>query len=57
MFIDWSYFSIQPGVGADGSDTFTPRALIYDLKANFGSLRRVNALYEQNDDRNNLNLW
>jgi len=36
----------QPGVGADGADTFTPRTVIYDVKENFGTLRQTNALYE-----------
>ncbi|KAF7513908.1 hypothetical protein GJ744_006522 [Endocarpon pusillum] len=34
------------GIGADGSETFTPRTVIYDLKGGFGSLRKYNALYE-----------
>ena len=38
--------SFRPGIGADGSDTYTPRTLIYDLKGGFGTLRRENALYE-----------
>ncbi|QDS77731.1 hypothetical protein FKW77_004446 [Venturia effusa] len=36
----------RPGVAADGTDTFTPRTVIYDLKDNFGTLRQTNALYE-----------
>lgn len=40
----------RPGIGADGSDTFTPRTLIYDLKGAFGSLRRTNALYALQED-------
>lgn len=36
----------RPGIGADGTETFTPRTLIYDLKGGFGSLRKINALYE-----------
>ncbi|KAF2104238.1 protein DML1 [Rhizodiscina lignyota] len=47
----------RPGVGSDGSDTFMPRALVYDLKSNFGSLRKLNALYEASDQGNNSNLW
>jgi len=38
------------GIGADGSETFTPRTVIYDLKGGFGSLRKLNALYEVNDE-------
>ncbi|KAH8731653.1 tubulin domain-containing protein [Phaeosphaeriaceae sp. PMI808] len=44
----------RPGIAPDGSDTFTPRALIYDLKGAFGSMRRINALYEPKDDRSIL---
>jgi hypothetical protein len=40
----------RPGIAPDGSDTFTPRTLIYDLKGSFGSMRKVNALYEPEDD-------
>jgi hypothetical protein len=36
----------RPGIGADGSETFLPRTVIYDLKGGFGSLRKINALYE-----------
>ncbi|OQN96180.1 hypothetical protein B0A48_17687 [Cryoendolithus antarcticus] len=50
--------SFVPGFGADGSDTYTPRTLIYDLKGAFGTLRRENALYEQHvNDPAQLNLW
>ncbi|XPS75755.1 mtDNA inheritance, partitioning of the mitochondrial organelle [Ascochyta lentis] len=44
----------RAGTAPDGSDTFTPRALIYDLKNAFGSMRKTNALYEAEDDRNIL---
>ncbi|KAJ4991781.1 misato Segment II myosin-like domain-containing protein [Stagonosporopsis vannaccii] len=44
----------RAGVAPDGTDTFTPRALIYDLKGAFGSMRKVNALYEIEDDRSIL---
>jgi hypothetical protein len=44
----------RPGVAPDGSDTFTPRTLIYDLKGCFGSMRKINALYEAEDDRSIL---
>ncbi|KAI9855789.1 MAG: mtDNA inheritance, partitioning of the mitochondrial organelle [Vezdaea acicularis] len=36
----------RPGIGADGSETFTPRTLIYDLKGGFGTLKQINALYD-----------
>ncbi|WEW54798.1 mtDNA inheritance, partitioning of the mitochondrial organelle [Emydomyces testavorans] len=38
--------SFRSGIGVDGSETFTPRTLVYDLKGGFGSLRQYNALYE-----------
>ncbi|KAM7194994.1 Tubulin domain containing protein [Naviculisporaceae sp. PSN 640] len=36
----------RPGIGADGSETFMPRTVIYDLKGGFGSMRKTNALYD-----------
>ncbi|KIW33030.1 protein DML1, variant [Cladophialophora immunda] len=36
----------RPGLGSDGSETFTPRTIIYDLKGGFGTLRKFNALYD-----------
>lgn len=49
----------RPGIGADGTDTFTPRTLIYDLKGGFGNLRKINALYELEEERNGMpqGLW
>lgn len=40
----------RQGVGADGSETYTPRTVIYDLKGGFGTLRKYNALYELTED-------
>ncbi|KAI9043010.1 misato family protein [Aspergillus affinis] len=48
----------RPGVGADGSETYTPRTVIYDLKGAFGTLRKYNALYELSEDANpGQGLW
>ncbi|KAK2762095.1 mtDNA inheritance, partitioning of the mitochondrial organelle [Arachnomyces sp. PD_36] len=48
----------RPGVGIDGSETYTPRAVIYDLKGAFGSLRKHNALYEiQEESTLPRGLW
>ena len=48
----------RPGVGADGSETYTPRTVIYDLKGGFGTLRKTNALYELSEDLNpGQGLW
>ncbi|KAI0014135.1 tubulin domain-containing protein [Xylariaceae sp. FL0662B] len=46
----------RPGIGADGSDTFMPRTVIYDLKGGFGTLRKINALYEI-EDTAPTSLW
>ncbi|KAA6412059.1 MAG: hypothetical protein FRX48_04209 [Lasallia pustulata] len=40
----------RPGIGADGTETFTPRTVIYDLKGGFGSLRKINALYDMQEE-------
>lgn len=47
----------RPGIGADGTETFTPRTLIYDLKGGFGSLRKINALYEIDEPAVTEGLW
>lgn len=44
--------SFRPGLAPDGSDTYTPRTVIYDLKGAFGTLRRENALYELEQQEN-----
>ncbi|TIB79010.1 tubulin nucleotide-binding domain-like protein [Wallemia mellicola] len=43
--------SYRVGEGYDGSETYVPRLLLYDLKSNFGSIKRVNELYEQDRER------
>ncbi|KAL2017127.1 hypothetical protein VTK56DRAFT_2549 [Thermocarpiscus australiensis] len=49
----------RPGLAPDGTETFMPRTVIYDLKGAFGTLRKINALYEVNDESNNTPqaLW
>ncbi|KAK7403604.1 mtDNA inheritance, partitioning of the mitochondrial organelle [Neonectria punicea] len=47
----------RAGVGADGSETFLPRTVIYDLKGGFGSLRKINALYEAESEASPGALW
>ncbi|KAJ5614737.1 hypothetical protein N7528_008391 [Penicillium herquei] len=48
----------RPGVGADGSETYTPRTVIYDLKGGFGTLRKYNALYEMSEGiQSGQGLW
>ena len=39
----------RAGIGADGSETYLPRTVIYDLKGGFGTLRKINELYEIED--------
>ncbi|KAH6890309.1 tubulin domain-containing protein [Thelonectria olida] len=47
----------RPGIGADGSETFLPRTVIYDLKGGFGSMRKINALYEPDSEAHPDALW
>ncbi|KAH7127715.1 tubulin domain-containing protein [Dactylonectria macrodidyma] len=47
----------RAGLGADGSETFLPRTVIYDLKGGFGSLRKINALYEPESEATPQALW
>jgi hypothetical protein len=47
----------RAGVGADGSETFLPRTVIYDLKGGFGSLRKINALYDPEPESDPASLW
>ncbi|KAH0562218.1 hypothetical protein GP486_003083 [Trichoglossum hirsutum] len=47
----------RPGIGANGTETFTPRTLVYDLKGGFGSLKKINALYEIGEENMPNGLW
>ncbi|KAL7918516.1 tubulin domain-containing protein [Trichoderma austrokoningii] len=48
----------RAGVGEDGSDTFLPRTVVYDLKGGFGSLRKMNPLYDApSEDVAGASLW
>lgn len=40
------HVNFRAGRGTGGTDTFTPRVLIYDLKGGFGSMK-MDALYEE----------
>jgi Misato Segment II tubulin-like domain len=40
----------RAGIGVDGTETYTPRTVIYDLKGGFGSLRKYNALYALSEE-------
>ncbi|KAJ9609771.1 mtDNA inheritance, partitioning of the mitochondrial organelle [Cladophialophora chaetospira] len=47
----------RPGLGADGSETYTPRTIIYDLKGGFGTLRKFNALYDIQHEPSAQEIW
>jgi hypothetical protein len=49
----------RQGAARDGSETYLPRALIYDLSGGFGSLAKVNALEGAIDsqDENAASIW
>ncbi|KAK2002148.1 misato segment II myosin-like domain-containing protein [Colletotrichum falcatum] len=47
----------RPGVALDGSETFLPRTVVYDLKGGFGSLRKINALYDASQEGAPDHLW
>ncbi|KAL1914836.1 uncharacterized protein VTP21DRAFT_7928 [Calcarisporiella thermophila] len=44
----------RTGMSQQGIETYTPRALIYDLKGGFGSLSKYNRLYEDKTTESNL---
>ncbi|KHJ32198.1 putative protein dml1 protein [Erysiphe necator] len=47
----------RPGIGIQNTETFTPRTVIYDLKGGFGSLRKINALYDTEEPDLSELLW
>ncbi|KAI0476684.1 tubulin domain-containing protein [Xylaria cf. heliscus] len=47
----------RPGLGADGTETFMPRTVIYDLKGGFGTLKRLNDLYDITENAASSSLW
>ncbi|EFX05416.1 mtDNA inheritance protein [Grosmannia clavigera kw1407] len=42
----------RAGIGADKTETYLPRTVVYDRKGGFGSLRKINALYEAAQEGN-----
>ncbi|CAO3655803.1 unnamed protein product [Mucor hiemalis] len=46
----------RSGETSTGISTYTPRALIYDLKGGFGSMQKYNKLFASGDDGSN-NTW
>ncbi|KAI9887521.1 MAG: mtDNA inheritance, partitioning of the mitochondrial organelle [Watsoniomyces obsoletus] len=47
----------RAGSGPTGVDTYTPRTLIYDLKGGFGSMRKINELYDTEGDQRSSEIW
>ncbi|KAH9900551.1 tubulin domain-containing protein [Xylariomycetidae sp. FL2044] len=47
----------RPGIGTDGTDTYMPRTVIYDLKGGFGTLKKLNSLYDVSEDATSTTLW
>jgi hypothetical protein len=46
----------RQGIAPDGTETYLPRTLIYDLKSGFGSLARSNILGQMDQDITDA-LW
>lgn len=42
--------SFRAGQGTDGLDTYVPRALLFDVRSEFGAMARINALYAGDDE-------
>lgn len=42
--------SFRAGQGTDGLETYTPRALLFDVRSEFGAMARVNELYATEDE-------
>lgn len=49
--------SFRAGVGVDGGATYTPRALFFDVRSAFGTLRQRNALYGAHDEDHVRTSW
>jgi len=47
----------RAGYAPDGTDTFTPRTVIYDFKREFGALRKINDLYNALSDPTQSSAW
>ncbi|WFD26066.1 mtDNA inheritance, partitioning of the mitochondrial organelle [Malassezia nana] len=42
--------SFRAGQGTDGLETYVPRALLFDVRSEFGAMARINALYAGEDE-------
>lgn len=49
--------SFREGLGVHGESTFTPRALFFDVRPEFGTLRTHNALYGAEEDDEMRQKW
>lgn len=49
--------SFKAGIGTDGHDTYSPRALLFDARAEFGSMRRLNPFYGGAEEDAALAAW
>ena len=49
----------RPGLARDGTETYLPRTLIYDLKGGFGSLAQVNAFGSgrEEEEEQMVSVW
>ncbi|ORZ01731.1 tubulin domain-domain-containing protein [Syncephalastrum racemosum] len=47
----------RAGMTATGTETYTPRALVYDLKGGFGSLQKYNRLFNTNNESSVSSTW
>ncbi|WFD43365.1 mtDNA inheritance, partitioning of the mitochondrial organelle [Malassezia psittaci] len=49
--------SFREGVGIHGESTYTPRALFFDVRQEYGTLRERNALYGAEEDEQAIKNW
>ncbi|WFC99277.1 mtDNA inheritance, partitioning of the mitochondrial organelle [Malassezia yamatoensis] len=49
--------SFREGVGIHGESTYTPRALFFDVRQEYGTLRERNALYGAEEDDQAIEDW
>ena len=49
--------SFRAGIGDDGYETYVPRTLLFDVRSEFGSLRRANVLYGAMEEDETRRAW
>ncbi|KAJ3034989.1 Protein misato 1 [Rhizophlyctis rosea] len=47
----------REGVSIYGEPTYSPRLILFDLKGSFGSLRKSNPVYEQDEENPGASTW